>query len=88
MTATATRTRKSARVTHGKCFLRSAGNRTLTQALDSDGALLTLHTDKGATNYTVQRLTDPDGATVGFRLTRLTAYIVDRKVYDIDVTLG
>ncbi|MHB1426564.1 MAG: hypothetical protein ACYC3I_25670 [Gemmataceae bacterium] len=88
MTATTTKTRKTARVTHGKCFLRGTGNRTLAQSLDSDGALLTLHTDKGATNYTVQRLTDPDGATVGFRLTRLTAYIVDRKVYDIDVTLG
>jgi hypothetical protein len=36
----------------------------------------------------VQRLSDPDGETVGFRLMRLTDYIVDRKVYDIDVCCG
>jgi hypothetical protein len=40
------------------------------------------------TNYTVLRLADEDGRTVGFRLTRLAAFIVDRKVYDIDITLG
>jgi hypothetical protein len=36
----------------------------------------------------VQRLTDPDGETVGFRMMKLTDYIVDGKVYDIDVCCG
>jgi hypothetical protein len=36
----------------------------------------------------VQRLTDPDGETVGFRMMKLTDYIVDRELYDIDITLG
>jgi hypothetical protein len=88
MTLTATRkTRKPARETHGKCFLKPTGNKTLEQALDSGDALLTLHTDC-CTNYTVQRLTDPDGETVGFRMMKLTDFIVDRKVYDIDVCCG
>jgi hypothetical protein len=36
----------------------------------------------------VQRLSDPDGETVGFRMMKLTAFIVDRKLYDIDVCCG
>jgi hypothetical protein len=83
---TATKTRKPARQTHGSCFLQATGNRTLTQALDSGDAMLTLHTDKAVTNYLVQRLADPDGETVGFRLLKLAPYIVDRKLYDIDLT--
>jgi hypothetical protein len=88
MTLTATRTnRKPAREAHGKCFLKPTGNKTLEQALDSGDALLSVHTER-CTNYLVQRLTDHDGETVGFRMMKLTDFIVDRKVYDIDVTLG
>jgi hypothetical protein len=88
--AMATKSRKSvkpARETYGKCFLKATGNRTLGQALDSGDALLTVHTDR-CTNYLVHRLSDPDGETVGYRLMKLTDYIVDRKVYDIDVCCG
>ncbi len=87
---TATKSRKSvkpAREAHGKCFLKATGNLTLEQALDSGNALLTVHTER-CTNYLVQRLTDPDGETVGFRLMKLTDYIIDRKLYDIDVCCG
>jgi hypothetical protein len=85
----APKTRKPARVTHGTCRLAATGNLTLAAALDSGDALLTLTPENGKpTNYTVQRLADGDGRTVGFRVTRLTQFIVDRKVYDIDVTPG
>jgi hypothetical protein len=87
---TATKSHKSvkpARRTHGTCYLIATGNRTLEQALDSGDALLTVHTDR-CTNYLVQRLIDSDGETVDYRLMKLTDYIVDRNVYDIDVTLG
>ncbi len=88
MTVTATRkTRKPALEAHGTCYLKATGNLALEQALDSGNALLTVHTER-CTNYLVQRLTDPDGETVGFRLMKLTDYIVDRKVYDIDVNPG
>ncbi len=87
--ATAIRTRKPARQTHGTCRLTPACNRTLADALDAGEALLTIYPERGEpTNYTVLRLSDRDGCTVGFRLTRLAAYIVDRKLYDIDVTPG
>jgi hypothetical protein len=89
-TAIATpKTRKPARITHGTCRLAPTGNRTLAAALDSGDALLTITPETGRpTNYTVLRLADHDGRTVGFRLTKLTPYIVDRKIYDIDVTPG
>jgi hypothetical protein len=84
--ATATRqTRKPARVTSGTCSIKATGNRTLEQALESGDALLTLHTHT-CTNYTVQRLSDPDGDTVGYRLMKLTDYIVDQQCYDLEVT--
>src|SRR6516165_561660 len=76
--------RKPAREAHGKCFLKPTGNLTLQQALESGDALLTIHTER-CTNYTVQRLADPDGETVGFRLVKLTDYIVDRQIYDIEL---
>jgi len=89
MTATVTRTRKPARVTHGACRLAATGNLTLAAALDSGDALLTITPETGKpTNYTVLRLADGDGHTVGFRMTKLTPYILDRKEYDIDVTPG
>jgi hypothetical protein len=73
--------------THGVCFLKATGSLTLEQALDRGEALLTIHTER-ATNYLVLRLTDPDGDTVGYRMVKLADFIVDRKVYDIDVTMG
>ena len=76
--------RKPAREARGTCYLKATGNRTLEQALDSGDALLTIHTER-CTNYTVQRLTDPDGETVGFRLIKLTDYIVDRQIYDLEL---
>jgi hypothetical protein len=86
---TATKTRKQARETHGSCRIIPACNLPLPQALDAGEALLTIAPERGApTNYTVQRLADDDGRALGFRLTRLTDYIVDRKVYDIDVCQG
>lgn len=86
-TITRTRSpRKPAKETHGKAFI-STGNLTIQEALDRGELLLTLHTDT-CTNYLVQRLSDPDGETVGFRMMKLTDYIVDRKVYDIDVCCG
>jgi hypothetical protein len=78
------KTRQPARETHGTCYLKATGNLTLQQALDSGDALLTIHTER-CTNYTVQRLADPDGETVGFRLIKLTDYIVDRQIYDIEL---
>jgi hypothetical protein len=86
-TTTTLKTRKPARVAHGTCYLKATGDRTLAQALDSGDALLTIHAER-CTNYTVQRLRDPEGETLGFRLMKLADYIVDRKVYDVDVTLG
>jgi hypothetical protein len=85
MNATATQRKacKPARETNGTCFLTS-GRLTLAEALDKGEALLTLHTST-CTNYTVLRLSDPDGETVGYRLVKLTDYIVDRQVYDIDI---
>jgi hypothetical protein len=75
-TLTATKTnRKPAREARGTCYLKATGNLTLQQALDSGDALLTIHTER-CTNYTVQRLADPDGETVGFRLVKLTDYMV------------
>ncbi len=89
MCATATKTRKPARETHGTCRLVPACNLPLPAALDAGEALLSIIPERGEpTSYTVLRLSDPDGQTVGFRLTRLAAFIVDRKVYDIDVTPG
>jgi hypothetical protein len=79
---------KPARETHGTCYLKATGNLTLQQALDSGDALLSLHTDDGCTNYLVQRLTDPEGETVGYRMMKLTDFIVDRQVYDIDISSG
>jgi hypothetical protein len=76
--------RKPAREAHGKCYLKATGNLTLQQALESGDALLTIHTER-CTNYTVQRLADPDGETVGFQLVKLTDYIVDRQIYDIEL---
>lgn len=89
-TVTATpKTRKPARETHGTCRLSPACNLPLPQALDAGEAMLTLTPERGnPTSYQVQRLSDPYGATVGFRLMKLTWYIVDRKVYDIDVIPG
>ncbi len=76
-------------VRHGTCRLDPACNLPLADALDAGEAMLTIYPERGdAANYTVQRLRDADGGTVGFRLTRLAWYIVDRKVYDIDVTPG
>lgn len=81
------KTRKPARETHGVCRLSPACNLPLPQALDAGEAVLTLRPERGdSTSYQVQRLADPDGCTVGFRLMKLTWYIVDRKFYDIDVT--
>jgi hypothetical protein len=89
MTATATRTRKPARETHGTCRLIPACHLPLSAALDAGEAMLSIIPEHGEpTNYTVLRLSDPDGRPVGFRLTRLAAFIVDRKLYDIDVTPG
>jgi hypothetical protein len=92
MTATATRTpksRKPARETHGVCRLCPACNLTLPQALDAGEVVLSIIPERGnPANYVVKCLADPDGATVGFRLMKLAWYIVDRKVYDIDVTPG
>jgi hypothetical protein len=87
-TATATRrTRKPARVAHGTYNLISTGNLPLTAALDSGDAMLTIHPETGkSANYTVKRLTDGDEKTVGFRVTKLTPYIVDRKAYEIDIS--
>jgi hypothetical protein len=88
-TATLPRTRKPARETHGTCRLIPACNLPLPAALDAGEAMLSIIPEHGEpTNYLVQRLADPDGQTVGFRLLRLAAYIVDRKLYDIDVTGG
>jgi hypothetical protein len=86
---TTTRTRKPARETHGTCRLIPACNLPLAEALDAGEAMLTILPDRKdvpATSYTVKRLADDEGRTLGFRLTRLAEYIVDRKVYDIDVT--
>lgn len=89
MTTATNRTRKPARETHGICRLIPACNLPLADALDAGEALLSINPERGAAaNYTVQRLADGDGRTAGFRLTKLAWYIVDRKVYDIDVTPG
>jgi hypothetical protein len=86
---TKTKTRKPARETHGTCRLIPACELTLAEALDAGEAMLSIVPERGEpTNYTVLRFADKDGSTVGYRLTRLTAFIVDRKVYDIDVTPG
>ena len=87
-TMTATRKpRKPARETHGTRYLKATGKLMLEQALDSGNSLLSVHTER-STNYVVQRLSDPDGETVGFRMMKLTDFIVDRKVHDIDVCCG
>jgi hypothetical protein len=89
MNATLPRTRKPARETHGTCRLIPACNLPLPAALDAGEAMLSILPEVGEpTSYTVLRLSDPDGRTVGFRLTRLAAFIVDRRLYDIDVTPG
>src|SRR5215472_13488845 len=86
---TTTRARKPARETHGTCRLVPACNLPLAEALDAGEAMLTILPERGEpTSYTVLRLADEDGRTIGFRLTRLTQFIVDRKLYDIDVTGG
>lgn len=87
--ATSRKPRKPARETHGTCQLIPACPLPLPQALDAGEALLTILPERGrVTNYTVKRLTDPDGDTVGYRLLKLTDYIVDRVAYDIDMTAG
>jgi hypothetical protein len=86
---TTTRTRKPARETHGTCRLIPACYLPLTDSLDAGEAMLTITPDRSdlpVSSYTVQRLADKEGRTLGFRLTRLAEYIIDRKVYDIDVT--
>jgi hypothetical protein len=70
--------------THGTCFL-SSGKLTLPEALDKGEALLSMHTAAGCTNYLIKRYSDPDGETVGYGLTKLTQFIADRVVYDIDL---
>ncbi len=88
---TATNAPQSTQTTarHGTCRLIPTGNLSLADALESGDAMLAIYPERGeAANYTVQRLADADGRTVGFRLTRLAWYIVDRKLYDIDVTPG
>jgi hypothetical protein len=82
-----TTTRKPARETHGTTRLIPTGNLSLTEALDAGEAMLLITPDRGfPTSYTVKRLADKGGRTIGFRLTKLTAYILDRKLYDIDIT--
>jgi hypothetical protein len=86
---TTTRTRKPARETHGTSRLIPACNLPLAEALDEGEAMLTIIPDRPdlpVSSYTVQRLADKEGRTLGFRLTRLAEYIIDRKVYDIDIT--
>jgi hypothetical protein len=88
MTTTAT-TRKPTRETHGTCRLIPACNLPLPEALDAGEAMLTItpaRSDLPVSSYTVLRLQDKAGRTLGFRLTRLAEYIVDKKVYDVDVT--
>jgi hypothetical protein len=88
-TTKASKPRKPARETHGTCWLIPACNLPLSEALDAGEAMLTIIPERGEpTSYTVLRLADEGGRTLGFRLTRLAAYIVDRKLYDIDVTGG
>jgi hypothetical protein len=85
---TTTRTRKPARETHGTCRLIPACNLPLADALNAGEATLTIIPDRSdlpVSSYTVQRLADKEGRTLGFRLTRLAEYIVDSKIYDIDV---
>ena len=67
------------------CYITWNGYASLAAALEAGDALLTVH-NGNCTNYTVRRLTDQDGETIGYQLTKLTDYIVDRKVYDIEVT--
>jgi hypothetical protein len=86
---TTTRTRKSARKTHCTCCLIPACNLPLAEALDAGEAMLTIIPDRSdlpVSSYTVKRLADMEGRTLGFRLTRLAEYIINRKVYDIDVS--
>ncbi len=84
-----TATPKQTAPRHGSCRLVPACNLPLADALDAGEAMLTIYPERGeAANYTVQRLADSDGRTIGFRLTRLAWYIVDRKLYEIDVTPG
>jgi hypothetical protein len=79
--------RKPARVTHGTCRLAPTNGLTLDASLESGDALLTITPETGKpTNYTVLRLSDSDGRIVGFRLTKLTQFIIDQKTYDVDVT--
>lgn len=84
-----TATRKPARETHGTCRLTAACPLALPAALDAGEALLIITPERGdPTTYTVLRLADKDGRTVGYRLTRLAWFVVDRKVYDIDLAGG
>jgi hypothetical protein len=74
-------TRKPARETHGTCRL------LYPESLDTGDALLVIYPERGQpTSYTVLRLADKNGPTLGFRLTRLADYLVDRKVYDVDIS--
>jgi hypothetical protein len=78
---TTTRTRKPARETHGTCRLIPACDLPLPEALDAGEAMLTIHPDRKdvpATGYTVRRLADKEGRTLGFRLIRLAEFIIDR----------
>lgn len=80
------RNTKPARETHGECRLDPACSLSLADAIDAGEAMLVLWPEHGeSSSYTVQRLHD-NGITLGFRLMKLTHYIIDRKVYDIDVT--
>jgi hypothetical protein len=78
MTATP---RKPARETHGTCRLLQP------EALDTGDALLVLYPERGQpTSYTVLRLADKSGRTLGYRLTLLADFIMDRKIYDVDIS--
>src|SRR5262245_60131695 len=82
-------TRKPARDTHGTCRLIPACNLPLPAALDAGEAMLSILPEDGApTNYLVQRLADPDGHAVGFRLLKLAWCLADRELYDIDIATG
>ncbi len=75
--------------THGSCRLSAFDGMTISEALDKNNASLVIRPERGASSaYDVQRLYDDDGCVIGFRLTKRTQFIVDRKVYDIDVTRG
>lgn len=84
----ATKTRKVSE-THGSCKLTAFDGMSIAEALDKNNASLVIRPERGeSAAYDVLRLRDDRGAVLGFRLTKRAAYIVDRKVYDIDTTRG